>query len=212
MYVHTTTVSLRRVLPCMQPCLKLPTGQQAANLRQNKASLGFPFQPRRRSAPAHQSKLPSFPPTSRLSLYLSINKRLHASHACGGKAGAGTTGRNHSRPRTKQLDGSYKYRRASSLDQATPCPTLDTHTQTHATLAPCSPRLELPARDTFRGDDLLEHALVRRLPGQEVSLVQQTPTVSSTVVVVHARRTAKGDRGGGRNRHKPRRCEDGRSG
>lgn len=83
-----------------------------------------------------------------------------------------------------------------------------THTQeqAHGTslLQPTavSPRLELPTRDTLRGDDLFEHSLVRRLPGQEVSLVQQTPAVGPTIVVVHACRTAtRGERGreGGSN-------------
>lgn len=54
-----------------------------------------------------------------------------------------------------------------------------------------SPCLELPTGDTFGGDDFFEHALIRWLPGQEVSLVQQTPPIHPTVVVVHARRTAE---------------------
>ena len=59
-----------------------------------------------------------------------------------------------------------------------------------------SPRLELPAGNPFGGDDLFEHALVRRFAGQKVSLVKQTAPIGAAVIVVHARRAAEEEGGG----------------
>ena len=49
-----------------------------------------------------------------------------------------------------------------------------------------SPRLEMPTNDPFAGESFFKHALSRRLPGQEIPLIQQAAPISPAVIVVHA--------------------------